>query len=311
MVAGGRALLGRYFFMSRTESLLRLEGITKVFSRGTMDEVVALKDIQLQVQPLDYVTIIGSNGAGKTTMFNIIAGVYPPERGGKVVIEGKDVTPLKEYRRSAYVGRVYQDPHIGTAAKMTIEENLALALSRGRRRGLRVALNKGRREQFRTALAPLGLGLEDRLSAPVGTLSSGQRQALALVMVTITKPALLLLDEHIANLDPRTAETVLQLSDTIVAREKMTTLMVTHNMDLALRYGNRLIMMHRGRIVVDISEEQKENLQVKDLVTAFEQCAGEQLTDEKLMLSCAGGRSRNGQGSERENRLKRGALPCR
>ena len=274
--------------MSQADILLRLEGISKMFSKGTVDEMVALNNIHLKVHLWDYVTIIGSNGAGKTTMLNIIAGVYPPDKGGKLIIEGKDITDLKEYRRAAYVGRVYQDPHVGTAGRMTIEENLALALSRGRRRKLRTAINRARREQFRAALAPLGLGLEDRLGTPVGNLSSGQRQALALVMVTMTKPAILLLDEHIANLDPRTAETVLALSDMIVGRERITTLMVTHNMELALRYGNRLIMMHRGRIVVDIGEEQKKNLRVHDLVTAFEQCAGEHLADEGILLSRSG-----------------------
>jgi putative ABC transport system ATP-binding protein len=270
--------------MGREDSLLRLDKITKVFAKGTLDEVVALNNVNLSVQPRDYVTIIGSNGAGKTTMLNIIAGVYPPEKGGKIIIHGLDITDLKEYEHSTYVGRVYQDPNIGTAAGMTIEENLALALSRGKRRSLRGATNRTRREHFRSALEPLGLGLEDRLTAPVGTLSSGQRQALALVMVTISKPALLLLDEHIANLDPRTAEVVLHLTDMIVEREKMTTLMVTHNMDLALRYGNRLLMMHKGRIVVDVGHERKQNLTIHDLVTAFERAAGEQLTDESMLL---------------------------
>jgi len=271
--------------MSQNKNLLRLDGITKVFSRGTIDEVTALDKINLDVYPQDYVTIIGSNGAGKTTMLNVIAGVFPPERGGKVSVNGIDITGLSEYKHSAYVGRVYQDPNIGTAGKLTIEENLALAVLRGQSRGLRAATNKQRREQFRAALAPLGLGLEDRLNTPVGTLSSGQRQAVALVMATISKPALLLLDEHIANLDPRTAQTVLELTDMIVDREKMTTMMVTHNMELALRYGNRLIMMHKGRIVVDIGREDKANLTINDLVTAFERAAGEQLADESILLS--------------------------
>ena len=270
--------------MSEDKSILNLKGITKTFSRGTIDEVVALNNISLNVNPQDYVTIIGSNGAGKTTMLNIIAGVFPPERGGKIIINGADVTGFSEYKHAAYVGRVYQDPNIGTAAKLTIEENLALALLRGGSRGLRAASNKQRREQFKQSLALLGLGLEDRLNTPGGCLSSGQRQALALVMATISKPALLLLDEHIANLDPRTAETVLQLTDMIIAREKMTTMMITHNMGLALRYGNRLIMMHKGRIIVDMGREEKQNLTVKDLVVAFERAAGEQLADESILL---------------------------
>ena len=271
--------------MNQDKGLLQLEEITKVFSRGTIDEVTALKSISLDVYPRDYVTIIGSNGAGKTTMLNVIAGVFPPERGGRVIVNDTDITCFSEYRHAAYVGRVYQDPNIGTAAKLSIEENLAIALLRGKPRGLRAATNKQRREQFRSALAPLGLGLEDRLNALVGTLSSGQRQAVALVMATISKPALLLLDEHTANLDPRTAQTVLELTDMIVERERMTTLMVTHNMELALRYGNRLLMMHKGKIVVDIGEERKGSLNINDLVTAFEQAAGERLTDESILLS--------------------------
>ena len=271
--------------MSQGKGLLQFRGITKVFSRGTIDEITALDNINLDVYPQDYVTIIGSNGAGKTTMLNVIAGVFPPEKGGKVIINGTDISGLSEYKHAAYVGRVYQDPNIGTAGKLSIEENLALAVLRGQRRGLRAASNKQRREQFRAALALLGLGLEDRLNTPVGTLSSGQRQAVALVMATISKPALLLLDEHIANLDPRTAQTVLELTDMIVERERMTTMMVTHNMELALRYGNRLIMMHKGRIIVDIGRKDKENLTISDLVTAFERAAGEQLADESILLA--------------------------
>lgn len=271
--------------MSENQSILQLRGITKIFSRGTIDEVTALDNIDVDVKAEDYVTIIGSNGAGKTTLLNIIAGVFPPERGGKVIVSGSDITGLSEYKHATYVGRVYQDPNIGTAAKMTIEENMAMALLRGQPRGLRTASNKQRREQFRTALAPLGLELEGRLNALVGTLSSGQRQAVALAMATISKPALLLLDEHVANLDPRTAEVVLQLSDMIIHHEQITTIMVTHNMEIALRYGNRLIMMHKGRIVVDIGEADKKKLAISDLITAFERAAGEQLKDDTILLS--------------------------
>jgi len=270
---------------SKDQSLLQLRSVRKVFARGTIDEVTALYGINLDIYPDDFVTIIGSNGAGKSTLLNIIAGVFPPEMGGKVIIGGEDVTDLSEYKHATYVGRVWQEPHVGTAGKLTIEENLSLALLRGRPRGLRPSLNKQRRELFRSALAPLGLGLEDRLSTLVGTLSGGQRQALALVMATISKPVLLLLDEHIATLDPRTAQIVLNLSDMIVQRERMTTIMVTHNMELALRYGNRLIMMHKGRIIVDIGQQDKQALTINDLVTAFEQAAGEQLTDESMLLS--------------------------
>jgi putative ABC transport system ATP-binding protein len=266
-------------------SLLQLRDIRKIFARATVDEVKALAGIDLDVYDQDFVTIIGSNGAGKTTLLNIIAGVFPPERGGKILIQGKDITNLSEHKHARYTARVYQDPHIGTAAKMTIEENLSLALLRGQSRGLRGAVSKQRRELFRQNLALLGIGLEDRLSTPVGTLSGGQRQALALVMATISKPAILLLDEHVATLDPKTAETVLQLSDMIVRREKMTAIMVTHNMEIALRYGNRLIMMHRGKIVVDMGEADKKRLTIGDLVAAFERAAGEEFKDDTILLS--------------------------
>ena len=267
------------------QSILQLRDVTKIFARGTVDEVKALDSVNLDVYDQDFVTIIGSNGAGKSTLLNIIAGVFPPERGGKVIINGDDVTNLEEYRRAAYVGRVWQEPEVGTARKLSLEENLSLALLRARPRGLRVAINKKRRQLFCEALARLGLGLEDRLNTPAGTLSGGQRQALALVMATISRPAILLLDEHIATLDPKTAQTVLQLSDIIVKREKMTTIMVTHNMEIALRYGDRLIMMHKGRIVVDMGEADKKTLTVSDLVTAFERAAGEQFKDDTILLS--------------------------
>jgi putative ABC transport system ATP-binding protein len=270
--------------MSENKSLLKLRRISKVFSKGTVDQVKALDRINLDVDSGDYIAIIGSNGAGKTTLLNIIAGVYPPENGGKIIVDGQEITGLSEYRRAGYIGRVYQDPHVGTAAKMTIEENMAMALLRGQPRGLRVASSKQRRELFRAALAPLGLGLENRPSALVGTLSGGQRQALALVMATLSKPALLLLDEHIATLDPRTAKIVLDLTDIVVTREKMATIMVTHNMELALHHGNRLIMMHKGRIVVDMSQEERSNLTIRDLVVAFERASGEEFVDDSVLL---------------------------
>ncbi|MDY7018612.1 MAG: ATP-binding cassette domain-containing protein [Chloroflexota bacterium] len=265
--------------------MLQLTNTRKVFARGTVDEVTALDGINLDVYPDNFVTIIGSNGAGKSTLLNIIAGVFPPEVGGKVIINGDDITKLSEYKHAAYVSRVWQEPSVGTAGKLTIEENLSLALSRGMSRGVRASLNKQRRELFHSALVPLRLGLEDRLSTPVGTLSGGQRQALALVMATISKPAVLLLDEHIATLDPRTAQTVLDLSDMVVRQERMITLMVTHNMEIALHHGNRLVMMHKGKIIVDIGQQDKQALTVSDLVTAFERAAGEQLTDESILLS--------------------------
>jgi len=270
--------------MSENKSLLKLRKITKVFSKGTIDEVRALDKINLDVSPEDYIAIIGSNGAGKTTLLNIIAGVFPPENGGKITVYDKEISGLSEHRRAHYVGRVYQDPHAGTAAKISIEENMAMALLRGQRRGLRVATNKDRRELFRAALSPLGLGLENRLNALVGTLSGGQRQALALVMATLSKPALLLLDEHVATLDPRTAQIVLDLTEMLVQREKMTTIMVTHNMEVALRHGNRLIMMHKGRIVVDMNQAQKADLTINDLIVAFERASGEEFVDDKVLL---------------------------
>ena len=271
--------------MSQNRSLLQLRRITKIFSKGTIDEVTALDSINLDVNAEDYITIIGSNGAGKTTLLNIIAGVFPPERGGRVIVNGSDITGLSEYKHATYVGRVYQDPHIGTAAKMTIEENLAMAILRGQPRSLRPASNKQRGELFRLALSPLELGLEKRLSAQVGTLSSGQRQAVALVMATISKPALLLLDEHTANLDPRTAQIVLNLTEMIVQREKMTTIMVTHNMELALRYGNRLIMMHEGGIIVDLNQEQRAGLTINNLINAFEKASGRTFDEDNALLT--------------------------
>lgn len=281
--AGSKVVKGS-ISMSQNKNLLQLKRINKVFSRGTVDEVKALDNINLDVKVEDYITIIGSNGAGKTTMLNVIAGVFPPERGGKIIINGADITGLSEHKHAAYIGRVYQDPNIGTAAKMTIEENLAMAVLRGQSRGLRAASNKQRRELFHSALAPLGLGLENRLNALVGTLSSGQRQAVALVMATISKPALLLLDEHIANLDPRTAQIVLELTEMIVKKEKITTMMVTHNMELALRYGNRLIMMHEGKIVVDLTQEQRAGLTINDLVAAFERASGGKFVEDEMLL---------------------------
>jgi len=258
--------------MSTTESnsILHLKSVRKIFARGTIDEVTALDGINLNVYEQDFVTIIGSNGAGKSTLLNIIAGIFPPERGGKVTLNGNDVTSLLGYKRAAYVSRVWQEPEVGTAGKLTIEENLSLALSRAQTKGLKGAINKQRRHLFREELARLGLGLEDRLKALVSTLSGGQRQALALVMATISRPTILLLDEHTATLDPKTAKTVLELTGKIVRREKMTTIMVTHNMEIALHHGNRLLMMHEGRIIVDAGEAVKKTFTVGDLVAAFE-----------------------------------------
>jgi putative ABC transport system ATP-binding protein len=263
---------------------MKLSKVSKVFLKGSVDEVTALDNVKLDIGAEDFITVIGSNGAGKTTLLNVISGVYPPEKGGKITINGQDITRLSEHKRARYVSRVYQNPHTGTAAKMTIEENLSLAILRGQSRGLRIASNKKCRELFRSVLAPLGLGLEDRLSALVGTLSGGQRQALALIMATISKPSLLLLDEHVATLDPKTNRIVLELSEMIVQKEKMTTIMVTHNMKHALRYGNRLTMMHKGKIIVDIHQKKKSDLSVNDLVVAFEHASGERFADDSIML---------------------------
>ena len=271
--------------MSEKQSLLQLKNVSKKFGIGTLDEVTALGNINLCINTGNFITIIGSNGAGKTTLLNIIAGVYPPERGGNIIINNKDITSLNEHKRSQYFGRVYQDPHIGTAAKMTLAENLSLAIARGRSRGLRVATTRKRLTYFQEILATLQLGLEDRLNTMVGTLSGGQRQALALVMATISKPALLLLDEHTAKLDPNTVGIVLGITENIISNEKITALMVTHNMEHALRYGSRLLMLHKGKIIVDLNREQRNDINVSDLLTAFEQGSGEQLTDDSVLLS--------------------------
>jgi len=272
--------------MGENDRLLQIQGITKIFSKGTVDEVAALDNVSLDVNTEDYITIIGSNGAGKTTLLNIIAGVFPPE-AGKVIIKGTDVTNLSEHKRARYIGRVHQDPSVGTAGNLSIEENLVCLVAWPAPRGLKAAINEQRRDLFRSNLAPLGLRLENRLNACVAILSSGQRQAIALAMATISKPTLLLLDEHVANLDPRTAKTVFDLTEMVVQREKLTTLMITHNMEVALEYGTRLIMMHRGKIIVDIGKKDKQKLTVNDLVSAFEQAAGEKLADEAILLSHA------------------------
>ena len=266
------------------DKILELKDIRVVFSRGVGDIVVALDGADLDVHPQDFITIIGSNGAGKSTLLNVVAGVFPPEKGGRVIISSSDVTHLGQYKKASFVGRIWQEPRMGTAGNLSIEENLSLAIKRGTPRGLKMALSRKKRDLFREALAHLDMGLEDRLSALAGTLSGGQRQALALVMATISKPAILLLDEHIATLDPRIAETVLKLTNLIIREEKMTALMVTHNMEHALEYGNRLVMMHQGKIVIDFTGEQKSRLTINDLVSSFEKAAGEQFKDDTLLL---------------------------
>ncbi|MBQ2765064.1 MAG: ABC transporter ATP-binding protein [Firmicutes bacterium] len=248
--------------------MLELKELYKTFNAGTINEKRAINGVDLTLEDGDFVTIIGGNGAGKSTILNLISGVFPVD-AGTIHLNGVDLTHLPEHRRAKYLGRVFQDPMMGTAATMGIEENLALAYRRGARRGLGAGIKKQEREMYREQLAALGLGLEDRMTSKVGLLSGGQRQALTLLMATLKKPELLLLDEHTAALDPKTADKVLQLTEEIVSRDKLTTLMVTHNMKNAIQYGNRLIMMDSGRIVVDIRGEEKKNLTVKDLLEKF------------------------------------------
>jgi putative ABC transport system ATP-binding protein len=262
---------------------LRVSGLRKVFYPGTANEVVALHGIELDVPAGQFVSLIGSNGSGKSTLLNAIAGAFPAT-AGKVSIGGHDVTRQSEHVRSRSIGRVFQDPRAGTAPSMTIEENLAMSLLRSRRSGLRFGVTNRRREVMRGQLARLGMGLEDRLRAGVNKLSGGQRQAMSLLMATIAEPSLLLLDEHTAALDPKVAATIMDLTGEIVAERHLTTLMVTHNMELALRYGDRLIMMHAGRIVLDLTSDQKRALKVPDLIDKFHEVAGEAFAVDRLLL---------------------------
>ena len=248
--------------------MLKIRDVYKTFNRGTVNEKVAINGLDLTLEDGDFVTVIGGNGAGKSTMLNLIAGVFPVD-SGKIILNGLNLNGLPEHKRARFLGRVFQDPMRGTAATMGIEENLALAYRRGKRRGLGHGITGEEREMYREKLKSLDLGLEDRLTSKVGLLSGGQRQALTLLMATLQKPDLLLLDEHTAALDPKTADKVLQLTEEIVARDHLTTLMVTHNMKNAIQYGNRLIMMDAGRVVVDIRGEEKKNLTVRDLLEKF------------------------------------------
>ena len=248
--------------------MLELNNIYKTFHAGTVNEKRAINGVSLKLEDGDFVTVIGGNGAGKSTILNLIAGVFPVDEGS-IRLNDIDLTHLPEHKRAKYLGRVFQDPMMGTAATMGIEENLALAYRRGQSRGLGSGISSKERQFYQEKLAALGLGLEDRMTSKVGLLSGGQRQALTLLMATLKKPDLLLLDEHTAALDPKTADKVLQLTDELVSRDKLTTLMVTHNMKNAIQYGNRLIMMDAGRIVVDISGEEKKKLTVRDLLEKF------------------------------------------
>ncbi len=258
--------------------MLELKGIYKTFNPGTVNEKLAIDGLDLTLQNGDFVTVIGGNGAGKSTTLNLIAGVFPVDQG-LIRLNGFNLTSLPEHKRARFLGRVFQDPMMGTAATMGIEENLALAYRRGKTRGLGHGIANAERDMYREKLKALGLGLEDRLTSKVGLLSGGQRQALTLLMATIRKPDLLLLDEHTAALDPKTADKVLQLTEEIVARDQLTTLMVTHNMKNAIQYGNRLIMMDSGRIVVDICGDEKKNLSVRDLLEKFH------IENDRMLLS--------------------------
>ncbi len=264
--------------------MLELVNVRKTFNPKTVNEKVALDGLSLRLEEGDFVTVIGGNGAGKSTMLNAIAGVWPID-SGHIAIDGYEITHLPEHRRAALLGRVFQDPMTGTAATMQIEENLALAARRGQRRTLKVGITRQEREAYREKLAKLGLGLEDRMTAKVGLLSGGQRQALTLLMATLKKPKLLLLDEHTAALDPRTAAKVLALSEQIVTENHLMTLMVTHNMRDAIRYGNRLIMMNEGRVILDISGDEKKRLTVEMLMDAFARASGEAFANDRILLS--------------------------
>ena len=263
--------------------MLELKNVTKVFNPGTVNEKVALNNVSLTLEDGDFVTVIGGNGAGKSTMLNAISGVWKPDEG-QILIDGVDVTPMPEYKRARFLGRVFQDPMMGTAAGMGIDENLALASRRGKRRGLGWGITKAEREHYRELLAPLGLGLEDRLSTKVGLLSGGQRQAVTLLMASMQQPRLLLLDEHTAALDPKTAAKVLSLSDQIIEANGLTALMVTHNMHDAITHGNRLIMMHNGGIILDISGEEKKKLTVEQLLAQFSKVSGEAFANDRALL---------------------------
>lgn len=264
--------------------MLDIINVEKTFNPGTINEKKALNGLNLHLDEGDFVTVIGGNGAGKSTMLNMIAGVYPVDCGN-IVIDGVDVTRLPEYKRAKYLGRVFQDPMTGTAADMQIEENLALAARRGKKRTLRAGITAKERKEYKELLKILDLGLEERLTAKVGLLSGGQRQALTLLMATLKKPKLLLLDEHTAALDPKTAKKVLDITEEIVAKDNLMTIMITHNMADAIRVGNRLIMMHEGQIVVDIKGEEKKKLTIEQLLQLFEASSGSQFTSDKVMLS--------------------------
>ena len=264
--------------------MLELNHIHLTFNPGSVNQKDALTDISVHFESGDFVTIIGGNGAGKSTLLNIIAGVYQPDVG-QVIIDGQDITKWSDFRRAKYLGRVFQDPMLGTASDMMIEENLAMAYRRGKSRSLRWGIHHKEREMYQDRLQHLELGLESRLKTKAGLLSGGQRQALTLVMASLVEPKVLLLDEHTAALDPKTAARVLELTEEIVKDSHMITIMVTHNMRDAIHYGNRLLMMHEGRLILDISGQEKQNLEVKDLLQMFERASGNEFADDRSLLS--------------------------
>ena len=264
--------------------MLKVKGIYKTFNKGTINEKKALNGVDLELNEGDFVTIIGGNGAGKSTLLNSICGVFRVDCGS-IVIDGVDVTRLPEHKRAKYLGRVFQDPMMGTAADMWIEENMSLAYRRGKPRGLKWAITNKERAMYKEMLSQLGLGLEDRLSSKVGLLSGGQRQALTMLMAVMQKPKLLLLDEHTAALDPKTAETVLNLSEKFIAEENLTAMMITHNMKDAITHGNKLIMMHEGRIIYSVSGEEKKALTVDDLLKKFADISGEEFANDRALLN--------------------------
>lgn len=264
--------------------MLKIQDVHKTFNAGTVNEKIALNGLNLHLHEGDFVTVIGGNGAGKSTMLNAVAGLWSVDCGS-IMIGGVDVTSMPEFKRAKYLGRVFQDPMTGTAASMMIEENLALAARRGSSRFLRIGITNREREKYRELLKGLDLGLEDRMTSKVGLLSGGQRQALTLLMATLKKPQLLLLDEHTAALDPKTAAKVLETTDKIVERDHLTTLMITHNMKDAITHGNRLIMMYEGRIIYDVAGEEKKKLHVSDLLKKFEQASGSEFANDRMMLS--------------------------
>lgn len=263
--------------------MLIAENIRKTFAAGTINEKRALDGVSISLKKGDFVTVIGGNGAGKSTLMNAIAGVWPVD-AGTIIIDGSDVTGLPDYKRAALIGRVFQDPRTGTAATMEIEENLALAARRGKRRTLKWGITARDKEEYHEKLKLLELGLEERMTAKVGLLSGGQRQALTLLMATMARPKLLLLDEHTAALDPKTAQKVLNATKRVVEKDNLTTLMVTHNMRDAIRYGNRLIMMNEGHIILDIGGEEKKKLTVETLLHKFEEVSGQEFASDKAIL---------------------------